>query len=124
MTPSGDASDVSDPAQPVVATASNSGGTAKPLQDMPPNFLADYDSLTILAVHSFNFPEDALRDKYQEAQENVHLWQAWEAATTEEHLTSKTKSHDLPSDSSAKSILARSDYRAKVIKYWRGHGNW
>ena len=75
-----------------------------------------------LTSRSCNFTEDDIKDKYGKAQQNVRLWQTWEAGSTEAYVKSKTASHDLPSDSSIKLILARTAYRAKVIKVLRERG--
>ena len=63
-------------------------------------------------------------DKYRKAQQNVCLWQTWEAGSTEAYVKSKTASHNLLSDSSIKSILVRTAYRAKVIGVLRECGTW
>ena len=88
------------------------------------DFLADLDITKFLFVYTFNLAEDGLMDKYREAQQNLHLWQVWEAAITEVYVKTQTKDHNLPSDSLMESILARNSYRAKVIETWRERGAW
>ena len=93
-------------------------------QEQAHAFLADLDISNFLFVYSFNITEDGLMDQYREAQQNLHLWQAWEAASTEENVKIKTREHSLPSDSLMKSILARNSYRAKVVDVLRERGSW
>lgn len=85
---------------------------------------ADLDLPNILFAYSIPLPRDHLRAVYKKAQQNVHIWQAWEAARTEGLVHEKTRSKDLPSDNSYGSKLKRTAYRVKVIQWLRDHATW
>lgn len=85
---------------------------------------ADLDLPNILAYYSIPLPHDHLREEYQKAQQDVHIWQAWEAARAEGLVQEKIKSGDLPGDNSYESKLKRTAYRVKVILYLRDNANW
>ena len=54
------------------------------LQEQGHDLLADLDISNFLFVYSFDLTEIGLMDQYREAQQNLHLWQVWEATSTEE----------------------------------------
>lgn len=99
-------------------------GDLKSLVELKDTQTADLDLPNILVAYSIPLPLDHLRQDYHKAQQNVHIWQAWEAARTEGLVQDQIKSRGLPSDSSYESKLKRTAYRVKVIQFLRESANW
>lgn len=99
-------------------------GDLKSLDQLKNTKTADLDLPNILVAYLIPLPLDRLRKDYEQAQQNVHTWQAWEAAKTEGWIAEKIKSGDLPSDNSYESKLKRTLYRAQVIESLRKTSSW